>query len=45
MLGQKKYFRPGRKLGFGHELLRKNSFEQGDIFYLLANIPLILLET
>ena len=28
----KKYFRPGRKLGFGHELLRKNSSEQGDFF-------------
>ena len=37
--GPKKYFRPGRKLGFGHKLLRKNSFEQGDFFYLLANIP------
>ena len=30
--GSKKYFKPGRKLGFGHELLRKNSFEQGDFF-------------
>ena len=30
----KKYFRLGRKLGFGHELLRKNSFEQGDFLFI-----------
>ena len=35
----KKYFRPGRKLDFGHELF-KNSFEQSDFFSFISKYSL-----